>query len=155
MLNTDAEGRLTLADALTYALKLKPTSMIDLATLTGACVVALGEEITGLMANNSDLAEKVLSSAKVAGEKMWQMPLERRYRSLIESEVADLRNIPTSRYGGSLTAGLFLREFVDDTPWVHLDIAGPAFAEKPMASYLGRGGTGHGVRTLAEYLSQL
>lgn len=155
VLNTDAEGRLTLADALTYALKLKPTVIIDLATLTGACVVALGEEITGLMTNNADLAEKVLASARAAGEKMWQLPLERRYRSLIESEVADLRNIPTSRYGGSLTAGLFLREFVDETPWVHLDIAGPAFAEKPMASYIARGGTGHGVRTLADYLGQL
>lgn len=155
ILNTDAEGRLTLADALHYALKLKPTAVIDLATLTGACVVALGEEITGLMGNNSELAQKILASSRVAGEKMWEMPLERRYRPLIESEVADLRNIATSRYGGSLTAGLFLQEFVDETPWIHLDIAGPAFAEKPMTSYLGRGGTGHGVRTLVDYLGQL
>ncbi|MCR4312040.1 MAG: leucyl aminopeptidase, partial [Candidatus Uhrbacteria bacterium] len=155
ILNTDAEGRLTMADALTYATKLKPTAMIDLATLTGACVVALGEEITGVMSNDRDLAQKIIASSKVAGEKMWEMPLERRYRPLIESEIADLRNIPTSRYGGSLTAGLFLQEFVDGMPWAHLDIAGPAYAEKPMASYLGRGGTGHGVRTLADYLSQL
>lgn len=155
ILNTDAEGRLTLADALTYAKKLEPTAMVDLATLTGACVVALGEEITGLMANNDILADVILASANDAGEKMWRMPLEKRYRSLIESDVADLRNIPTSRYGGSLTAGLFLEEFVDGMPWAHLDIAGPAFAEKPMASYLGKGGTGHGVRTLVELVDRM
>ncbi|MEK9155049.1 MAG: leucyl aminopeptidase [Patescibacteria group bacterium] len=150
ILNTDAEGRLTLADALTYAKKLEPTAMVDLATLTGACVVALGEEITGLMSNNDDLAGAILSAAGRAGEKMWRMPLEKRYRSLVESDIADLRNIATTRYGGSLTAGLFLEEFVDGLPWAHLDIAGPAFAEKPMASYIGKGGTGHGVRTLVE-----
>lgn len=155
ILNTDAEGRLTLADALVYAKKLEPTAMIDLATLTGACVVALGEEITGLMANDTVLADAVLSAADDAGEKMWRMPLEKRYRPLIESDVADLRNIPTSRYGGSLTAGLFLEEFVDGSPWVHLDIAGPAFAEKPIASYLGKGGTGHGVRTLVELIDRM
>lgn len=155
ILNTDAEGRLTLADALTYAKKLEPTAMVDLATLTGACVVALGEEITGLMSNNDELAQTVLDSAEDAGEKMWRMPLEKRYKSLIESDIADLRNIPTSRYGGSLTAGLFLEEFVDGLPWVHLDIAGPAFAEKPMGSYLGKGGTGHGVRTLVELVERM
>lgn len=155
ILNTDAEGRLTLADALTYAKRLSPTAMIDLATLTGACLVALGEEITGLMSNNDTLANAVLDAADRAGEKMWRMPLEKRYRSLIDSDVADLRNIPTSRYGGSLTAGLFLEEFVDGLPWVHLDLAGPAFAERPMASYLGKGGTGHGVRTLVELVESM
>ena len=150
ILNTDAEGRLTLADALTYAKKLEPTALVDLATLTGACVVALGEEITGLMSNNDNLAGSILGAAHRAGEKMWRMPLEKRYRSLVESDIADLRNIATTRYGGSLTAGLFLEEFVDGLPWAHLDIAGPAFAEKPMASYIGKGGTGHGVRTLVE-----
>lgn len=152
ILNTDAEGRLTLADALTYAVKLEPTAIVDLATLTRACLIALGEEITGLMSNDDELAECVLAASSDAGEKMWRMPLEKRYKSLIESEIADLRNIATTRYGGSLTAGLFLEEFVDGLPWVHLDIAGPAFAEKPMGSYLGKGGTGHGVRTLAELL---
>jgi leucyl aminopeptidase len=152
ILNTDAEGRLTLADALTYATKLEPTAIVDLATLTGACLVALGEEITGLMSNDDELAESVLAASGDAGEKMWRMPLEKRYKSLIESDIADLRNIPTTRYGGSLTAGLFLEEFVDGLPWVHLDIAGPAFAEKPMGAYLGKGGTGHGVRTLVELL---
>lgn len=155
ILNTDAEGRLTLADALTYGVKLEPTAMIDLATLTGACMIGLGEEITGLMSNNDELAEQVIEAAQDAGEKMWRMPLEKRYRGLIESDVADLRNIATTRYGGSLTAGLFLEEFVNGLPWVHLDIAGPAFAEKPLSSYLGKGGSGHGVRTLVELIEKI
>lgn len=155
ILNTDAEGRLTLADALTYAKQLEPTAMIDLATLTGACMVGLGEEITAAMGNNDELVASILESADDAGEKMWKLPLEKRYRPLIESEVADLRNIATARYGGSITAGLFLQEFVDDLPWTHLDIAGPAFAERPLSSYLGKGGTGHGVRTLVELFDRL
>ncbi len=150
ILNTDAEGRLTLADAITYVLKEKPDAIVDLATLTGACLVALGEEITGLMTNNKQLGSQVMKAAQVAGEKMWELPLEERYREQIISDTADLRNIATSRYGGVLTAGLFIREFVNNTPWVHLDIAGPAYAERPMASYLGKGATGHGVRTLVE-----
>lgn len=118
-------------------------------------MVGLGEEITGLMSNDDVLAEIVVESSQDAGEKMWRMPLEKRYRSLIESDIADLRNIATTRYGGSLTAGLFLEEFVDGLPWVHLDIAGPAFAEKPLGSYLGKGGSGHGVRTLVEVIDKL
>ncbi len=155
ILNTDAEGRLTLADALSYAVTLEPTAVVDLATLTGACVVALGEEIAGLMSTDENLAVDLLAAADRAGEKLWEMPLPPRYKSLIESDVADLRNIATSRYGGSLTAGLFLQEFVGTTPWAHLDIAGPAFAERPMSSYLSKGGTGYAVRTLAEWLTQL
>lgn len=155
ILNTDAEGRLTLADALTYAVKLEPTAMVDLATLTGACVVALGEEITGLMSNNDELADSVLIAAGDAGERMWRMPLEKKYKSMIESDIADLRNIGTARHAGSLTAGLFLQEFVENVPWVHLDIAGPAFFEKSSTPYLGKGGTGHGVRTLVELLGTL
>jgi leucyl aminopeptidase len=154
ILNTDAEGRLTLADAMTYALKFEPDAMIDLATLTGACIVALGEEITGLMTNDRALGKQVLEAAEQAGEKMWEMPLEPRYRDLILSDIADYRNIPTSRYGGALTAGLFLQEFAGGKPWVHLDIAGPAFAERAMASYLTRGATGHGVRTLVEFVEK-
>jgi leucyl aminopeptidase len=154
ILNTDAEGRLTLADAITYVLKEKPDAIIDLATLTGACVVALGEEITGLMTNDKNLGKQVLDAAAQAGEKMWEMPLEPRYRDLIVSDIADLRNIPTNRYGGTLTAGLFIQEFVDNKPWVHLDIAGPAYAERPMNSYLGKGGTGHGIRTLVEFVEK-
>lgn len=155
ILNTDAEGRLTLADALSYAVTLEPTAIVDLATLTGACVVALGEEIAGLMSTDEDLAVDLLAAADRAGEKLWEMPLPSRYKALIESDVADLRNIATSRYGGSLTAGLFLQEFVGTTPWAHLDIAGPAFAERPMSSYLAKGGTGYAVRTLAAWLSKL
>ncbi len=154
ILNTDAEGRLTLADAMTYALKQNPDVMIDLATLTGACIVALGEEITGLMTNDRALGRQILEAAQQAGEKMWELPLEPRYRDLILSDIADYRNIPTSRYGGALTAGLFLQEFADKKPWAHLDIAGPAFAERAVSSYLSRGATGHGVRTLVEFVEK-
>jgi leucyl aminopeptidase len=155
ILNTDAEGRLTLADAITYIIReANPDEIIDLATLTGACVVALGEEVAGLMTNDQKLGKAVLSAAKRAGEKLWEMPLEERYRMLIYSDIADLRNIPTNRYGGSLTAGLFIEEFVEGKPWVHLDIAGPAFAERPLSSYLAKGGTGFGVMTLIDLVSQ-
>lgn len=156
VLNTDAEGRLTLADALVYAGKLNVDYIVDLATLTGACVVGLGEEIAGLMSNNAIFANKILSAAATCGEKMWEMPLEPRYKSLNESDIADIRNIPTNRYGGSLTAGLFLQEFVDaKQPWAHIDIAGPAFAERPMASYIEKGGTGYAVRTLVRLIENL
>lgn len=154
VLNTDAEGRLTLADTLTYANKLKPQAIIDLATLTGACVVALGEEITGIMSNNDDLAGKLLEASSAAGEKMWRLPLEKNYRKLLKSEIADMQNIG-GRWGGALTAGLFLEEFVDKTPWAHLDIAGPAFAEHDIDPYTHKGASGHGVRTLLSYLKSL
>ncbi len=149
--NTDAEGRVTLADTLTYATRLKPNAIIDLATLTGACVVALGEEITGLMSNDDALALKVAAAAKSAGELMWRMPLPEEYKDLIKTDIADYKN-DAPRWGGSLTAGLLLQEFVNNIPWVHLDIAGPAFAEKPVNAYTKKGGTGHAVRTLLEYL---
>jgi leucyl aminopeptidase len=151
VLNTDAEGRLTLADTLSFAVKQKPDFIIDLATLTGAVVVALGEEITAVMGNNPELSQKILMAASAAGEKMWEMPLEKNYRKLIDSDIADLKNIG-SRWGGSLTAGLFLQEFVNDVPWAHLDIAGPAFAERVIDPYTKKGATGHGVRTLLELL---
>ena len=152
VLNTDAEGRLTLMDMLVYAQKFKPDYLIDLATLTGACVVALGEEITGVMSNNSVLAQKILLSATTAGEKMWELPLEKNYKKLIKSSIADLQNIG-GRYGGALTAGLFLQEFVSPkVPWAHLDIAGPAFAERDINSYTKKGATGHPVRTLLQFL---
>ena len=156
ILNTDAEGRLTLADALGYAQKQKPDYVVDLATLTGACVVALGEEISALMANDEVLAQDLLTAASNAGEELWQMPLYPAYNKLIESSVADLRNIATSSYGGSLTAGLFLQNFIEEGQvWAHMDIAGPAFAERPIGTYLGTGGTGYGVRTLTTWLSRL
>lgn len=151
VLNTDAEGRLILADALVYATRQKPNVIIDLATLTGACVVALGEEITGIMSNTPTLANAILTAAASSGEKMWELPLEKSYKKLIQSDVADIKNIG-GRYGGAVTAGLFLQEFVDKTPWAHLDIAGPAFAERDINAYEKKGATGHGVRTLLKYL---
>ncbi len=156
ILNTDAEGRLTLADALVYAQKLNPDYVVDLATLTGACVVALGEEIAAVMSNDAKLANSLIVSGSEADEKIWEMPLEPRYIPLVESDVADLRNIAKSRYGGSLTAGLFLQGFIkDEQKWAHLDIAGPAFAERPMGSYVPKGGTGFGVRTLANWIGKM
>ncbi|MEK7452496.1 MAG: aminopeptidase, partial [Patescibacteria group bacterium] len=152
VLNTDAEGRLILADALVFAARQKPDCIIDLATLTGACVVALGEEITGVMSNDPKLANQIINASARAGEKMWELPLEKKYRKLIESDVADIKNIG-GRWGGALTAGLFLQEFVDKKmPWAHLDIAGPAFAEHDYNAYEKKGATGHGVRTLLNYL---
>lgn len=150
VLNTDAEGRLVLADALHYArIKHKPDAVIDLATLTGAVVVGLGDWYAGAMGNDQGLLDEVLAAAKRAEEKMWPLPLDEDMRSKMDSDIADIKNISGDRWGGSITAGLFLREFVGDSPWVHLDIAGPAFAEKTPA--LGpKGGTGYAVRTLLE-----
>lgn len=156
ILNTDAEGRLTLADGLHYACKLEPDYVIDMATLTGACVVALGEEIAGVMSTDSKLSNQILEASAASGEKMWELPLESRYRQLLKSDIADLRNIARSRYGGSLTAGLFLSEFVaPEVKWAHLDIAGPAFAERPLSSYLQKGGSGFGVRTMLELIQNV
>lgn len=153
VLNTDAEGRLTLADVLSYAvLKEKPSGIIDLATLTGAMMVALGQEISGLFGNNPSLTQKVKEAAAKTGEPVWEMPLYKEYKEEIKSSIADLRNIAKTRYGGSITAALFLEEFVDNTPWVHLDIAGPAFAEKNMP-LSPCGATGSGVRLLLSLLT--
>ncbi|MEX2269550.1 MAG: leucyl aminopeptidase [Acidimicrobiia bacterium] len=149
VLNTDAEGRLILADALALAASDKVDAMVDVATLTGACVVALGEKVAGLMGNHDEWADQVRAASERAGEAMWPLPLPDEYRKLLESEVADLRNIGTSGMGGALTAGLFLEAFVDDVPWVHLDIAGPARAASDDGE-LTKGGTGFAVRTLVE-----
>jgi leucyl aminopeptidase len=149
VLNTDAEGRLILADALSWAVDEKVDAIVDLATLTGACVVALGEKVAGLMGNDDDWSEQVRGAADRAGEPMWPLPLPSDYKKQLDSEVADLRNIGANRYGGALTAGIFLEAFVGDVPWVHLDIAGPARASADDGE-LSRGGTGFGVRTLAE-----
>lgn len=151
IINTDAEGRVTLADSLSYAVKEGATQIVDLATLTGACVIALGEDITALFANNRELAEAVKNAASAAGEKMWEMPLEKKYKELNKSSVADIANADMTRYAGTITAALFLEEFVDGKPWVHLDIAGPAFSSK--GDNLGpKGGTGFGVRTMLKLL---
>ena len=151
ILNTDAEGRVTLADSLSYAVKKGATQIIDLATLTGAAEVALGPDIAALFTNNKELEEKIKKASVKAGEKIWGLPLERTYKEMNKSDVADIANIPSSRYGGAITAALFLEEFVDKKPWVHLDIAGPAFAGKDFN--LGpKGGTGFGTRTLLNFL---
>ncbi|MBM4297327.1 MAG: leucyl aminopeptidase, partial [Deltaproteobacteria bacterium] len=153
VLNTDAEGRLILADALALAATEKPDYMINLATLTGACMTALGTQVGGLFSNHQPLADDLLSASQAAGEKLWQLPLVKEYKELIKSSVADMKNIGGA-HGGAITAALILQEFVGTTPWAHLDIAGPAFAESDNA--LGpKGGTGFGVRTLVKFLSTL
>lgn len=152
--NTDAEGRLTLADALSYALqKIEPDEMIDVATLTGACVVALGPLCSGLFASHQPLADRLLAAAEAAGERVWQLPLIDEYREHLKSDVADLNNVGP-RGGGAITAGLFLAEFAGKVPWAHLDVAGPAFVEKD-APLTPKGGTGVAVRTLLTYLTGL
>ena len=151
VLNTDAEGRLILADALTLAVEEEPDAIIDLATLTGACLVALGQKIAGLMGNDEVFNGVVEDAAAAAGERVWQLPLPADYRAMLDSPVADIKNITSGRFGGTLTAGLFLKDFVDDVRWVHLDIAGPAFL--PEADGVApKGGTGFGVRTLLTLL---
>ena len=152
VLNTDAEGRLILADGLSLAAEEKPDAVIDLATLTGACVVALGMKIAGMMGNDDPWIGQVRDAAQRAGESMWHLPLPQEYRKDLDSEIADLKNITGGRGGGALTAGLFLSEFTGDIPWVHLDIAGPARAPSD-DGYIAKGGTGFGVRTLVEVLS--
>jgi leucyl aminopeptidase len=153
VLNTDAEGRLILADGLSLAAEDKPDAVVDVATLTGACVVALGDKIAGLMGNRDSWNEQVQAAADATGEPVWPLPLPSDYKKLLDSEVADLRNISTSSYGGAITAALFLAEFVDGVPWAHLDIAGPARAGSD-DGYLVKGGTGFGVRTLVELVAR-
>ncbi len=148
VLNTDAEGRLVLADGLSIAVEEEPDLIVDIATLTGSCMVALGPLIAGLWSNDDEAAVAVESAARNAGEKVWRMPLEQEYRSHIESSIADMKNT-AERYGSAIAAALLLEAFVDDQPWVHLDIAGPARASKA-EHYLLKGGTGFGVRTLVE-----
>jgi leucyl aminopeptidase len=151
--NTDAEGRLTLADAIVYAAqKVNADEIVDMATLTGACVVALGPLCSGLFANNQGLADRLLTAAAAAGERVWQLPLIDEYRENLKSDVADMNNVGP-RGGGAITAGLFLKEFAGDRAWAHLDIAGPAFVEKDMP--LGpKGATGYAVRTILTYLTE-
>ncbi len=148
VMNTDAEGRLILADALCLASDEAPDAMINLATLTGACMVALGPKVAGMMGNNDAWIDQIKAASERSGEPLWKLPLPPEYRKMLDSEIADMKNVGGS-YGGALTAGLFLKEFVGKVPWAHLDIAGPSRAESDDA-YLSRGGTGFGVRTLVE-----
>lgn len=153
--NTDAEGRLILIDAMAYVIKrYKPQMLVDLATLTGACVVALGDKIAGVFSNDDDLAASITASGEITHERCWRMPLPDDYKELLKSDFADINNMPSSRYGGAVTAALFLSEFVEDTPWAHIDIAGPAYLKKKSA-YCGPGGTGIGVRLLVDLLERV
>lgn len=152
--NTDAEGRLILADALSYAEKyIQPEYIIDLATLTGAIMVALGDEITGLFGNDRDFTKDVLRSAQYEGEEIWEMPLHGKYLSKMKSISADIKNVSNSRYGGAITAALFLQEFVSPkTKWVHLDIAGASYNEGEVVGMKEKGATGWGVKTLIQFI---
>jgi leucyl aminopeptidase len=152
VLNTDAEGRLVMADALAVGAAAKPDAIVDVATLTGACMIALGTRYAGLMGNDEALAAELLEAAGEAGEPAWRLPLPPEYHREIESDIADLKNVG-DRYGGALIAGLFLQEFVDGRPWVHLDIAGPARSDAE-DGYLGKGSTGAAVRTLLSWLER-
>jgi leucyl aminopeptidase len=151
--NTDAEGRLTLGDALTFARGLMPDVVLDFATLTGACIVALGPHTAGVMTNDEALRTRWLEAARAAGEDMWPLPLPARLGEQLKSEIADMKNAG-ERGGGALIAGLFLREFVGSIPWVHVDIAGPATTDKEWGCF-GKGGTGFGVASIIQYLRGL
>lgn len=153
--NTDAEGRLILADAMAYALKtFQPDIMIDIATLTGACVVALGEKIAGLFTRDEALADLLTKAGGETHERLWRMPLPDDYKELLKSETADISNISSSKWGGAITAALFLSEFAGETRWAHIDIAGPAAVKKGHA-YCNPGGTGFGVRLFCDFIERL
>lgn len=156
VLNTDAEGRLVLGDGLTLAVEAKPDAIVDLATLTGACIVALGDRTAGVMSNNDDFRSRVLDAAGTAGESLWPLPITEEMSAKVKSsKVADLRQHNPKAAGGALFAAEFLHAFVGDLPWAHLDIAGPAFNEEGPYGYTPAGGTGFGVRTLVELASEL
>jgi leucyl aminopeptidase len=150
--NTDAEGRLVLGDILAYANELKPAAIIDLATLTGACIIALGNYIAGAFGGDDQLFYDVSESARVAGEELWRLPLTEFQRDVLKSEIADMKNAG-DRAGGSISAALFLKEFVGETPWIHLDIAGPSQSPKERGYYT-KGATGYGVRLLVEFIAR-
>ncbi|MCP4194636.1 MAG: leucyl aminopeptidase [Planctomycetaceae bacterium] len=151
--NTDAEGRLVLADALSVAVENNAKQIIDLATLTGACVVALGLDVAGLMTNDQTWCDKIASAADTAGEQVWQLPMFPEYGKQILGSVADIKNVGEGRWGGAITAAKLLERFVDETPWTHIDIAGPAFLEKSKP-WLESGASGALVRTLIEVARQ-
>ncbi|MBF0504472.1 MAG: leucyl aminopeptidase [Candidatus Omnitrophica bacterium] len=151
--NTDAEGRLVLADAFAYIVRnYKPARMIDLATLTGACVVALGFDYSGLFSNNDDLARQLVRASNETDDRVWRLPVYAEARDYIKSLIADLKNISTIKGGGAITAAEFLHQFTGNTVWAHLDIAGSAYAEGQGRMYFGHGSTGAGVRLLTHYL---
>jgi leucyl aminopeptidase len=150
--NTDAEGRLVLSDAIAFAAREGADEIIDLATLTGSAVIALGDHTAGLMANNQPLADRLLAAATAAGEQLWQLPMYDEFADAMRGEISDLKN-SAGREAGAERAAAFMAEFAGATPWAHLDIAGPAFNEDRKAPpYVPLGGTGYGVRTLLRYL---
>ncbi|MCQ2744078.1 MAG: leucyl aminopeptidase [bacterium] len=151
--NTDAEGRLTLADALCYACELGVDEVIDMATLTGACMVALGTQASGIMGNDKELVKRLIETANRSGERFWELPLWEEYFDSLKSDIADMKNTG-SRWGGASTAGVFLQKFVKDVKWAHIDIAGTAFLEKPQKEFIA-GGTGAGVRTMLKYIMEI
>lgn len=151
ILNTDAEGRVVLADVLDVLVERKPTAIVDLATLTGACVVALGTDITGIMGNDQQMIDQLRASADSAGEYAWPLPMYGFFNEQVASKIADIKNVGDGRWGGAITAAKFLENFIGNTPWCHLDIAGPAFLDKPKP-WMDAGGTGCMVRTLIHWL---
>ncbi len=152
--NTDAEGRVILADALAYAEEFKPKTIIDLATLTGACIVALGSTYAGIMGTDEKLINKLISAGQQTGEKIWQLPFTEEFKETVKSDIADVRNLGKwGRDAGAITAAVFLNNFIKNTPWAHLDIAGTAWAKEDQ-HYLTKGATGYGVRLLIEFLQQ-
>jgi leucyl aminopeptidase len=151
VMNTDAEGRLILADALAYLAEKKPVAMIDCATLTGAAVVALGDDIAAVLGNDRDLIAEVLAASEAVGEPAWELPLWSNYRKLIDSNLADVKNTGP-RGGGAITAALFLQEFVGDIPWVHMDVAASAYSENGPGDYWPKGATGMPARTLIRFV---
>jgi leucyl aminopeptidase len=152
VLNTDAEGRLVMADALVRASEENAEAVLDIATLTGAALVALGSRIFGVMANDDSLRAEIVDAADTSGEQAWPMPLPEELRKSLDSEIADLQNIG-DRYGGMLVAGLFLKDFVPASiPWAHLDVAGPAWNQGEVHDYTAKGATGVPVRTLVTWL---
>ena len=153
ILNTDAEGRVVLSDTLDVAIQHEPRAMIDLATLTGACMVALGTEVAGLMANDDDLCNTLIAAAKQEDEPVWQLPMFELYDGKIKSKVADIKNVGEGRWGGAITAAKLLEQFVGDVPWVHIDIAGPAFADSAKP-HRDAGATGAMVRTLVRFVEE-
>jgi leucyl aminopeptidase len=150
VVNTDAEGRLILADAISYARRLGATRIIDLATLTGAVSIALGPVNVAILGNDQPFIDEIREAGREVGERFWQLPMDKEYRDMIKSDIADIKN-SAGRYAGTITAAYFLREFAEDTPWVHLDIAGTAW-ENERKPYMAKGPTGVAIRTLVNYV---
>jgi leucyl aminopeptidase len=156
VINTHAEGRLVLADALTYARQDGATHLVDLATLTGAMELALGDLYAGMFSNDDEWADEILAAAKASGDHAWPFPLHPRYRRYVDSAYADLKNSSELRQGSPVLAAEFLQEFAGDGPWAHVDMAGPGFLERSRGDYLTqRGGTGYGVRLIVELAQRL